>query len=57
MVGVQLAFYMVWGSISSSKIETKTGKKKRNERGEREGLGDLNLNLADLKFGSKPSIA
>lgn len=57
MVGVQLAFYMVWGSISSSKIETKTGKKERNERGEREGLGDLNLNLADLKFGSKPSIA
>lgn len=57
MVGVQLAFYMVWGSISSSKIETKTGKKERNERGESEGLGDLNLNLADLKFGSKPSIA
>lgn len=57
MVGVQLAFYMVWGSISSFKIETKTGKKERNERGEREGLGDLNLNLADLKFGSKPSIA
>lgn len=57
MVGVQLAFYMVLGSISSSKIEKKTGKKERNERGEREGLDDLNLNLADLKFDSKPSIA
>lgn len=57
VVGVQLAFYVVLGSVSSSKIETKTGKKERNERGEREGLGDFNLNLADLKFGSKPSIA
>lgn len=57
MVGVQLAFYRVLGSVFSSKIEKKTGKKERNERGEREGLGDLNLNLADLKFGSKPSIA
>lgn len=56
MIGVQLAFYMVLGSVSSSKIEKKTGKKERNERGER-GLRDLNLNLADLKFGSKPSIA